>query len=168
MRRKIKFGKLQNWHRALAAWDLQQVARPTKAELADKASSLARFPISVHDIRLLEARTDYKEMHQRLQEDATAHARALVESHYVDYATTHREALDWASDKKDYKAIPALTNPILDRIVPKREDHGPQAPLITINIGVSGAGAQATVDAGLDSEPPEIVVVEPEFVDESE
>ena len=44
----------------------------------------------------------------------------------------HEMALREVKAKKDYKAAPALTVPLLDRVLPKKQEAVPQAFSVTI------------------------------------
>ena len=84
---------------------------------------LARAPVTIHQLRLLEVREDFVAYCDELAKGPLEAARAKFASAFPTYVEAHRKALDSAVSAGDYKAIGALAEPVLDRVYPKKAEN---------------------------------------------
>lgn len=163
-RRSVTRGPLQPWMRAYARWICQhgQERFPKTQERTKKASECAGFPVAQSLLRDLEKRPDFRALIIRIEGNAAERAKETLIDDYEWYIQMHRAGLEMALRAEDHRAVAAFTNPILDRVVPKKEER--TVTNQTISISMSGAQLQRLHD----DEEPEIVVEKPEIIEEGE
>ena len=123
--RTIRYGTaLTPWMLAYAEWlVLECVVPPKLVHRTTRARGLARAPITIHQLRLLEVREDFVAYCGELAKGPLEAARAKFASSFPTYVEAHRKALDSAVSAGDYKAIGALAEPVLDRVYPKKAEN---------------------------------------------
>ena len=150
---------LYPWMRAYAEWITVGCVEPPKiSSRLSKARGFARAPVSSSQLKLLEARPDYITSCKDLESGSLERARARFAAAFPEYVDAHREALDLARDAADYNAIARITEPVLDRVIPKKSD-AVAAAQVTVVLAPEQMKAIATYEA-----PPVLVeaVAEPE------
>lgn len=160
--RQTRRGPLQPWMRAYARWICQhgQAKHPKVSQRTAKASELAGFGIHRGLLKDLESRPDFIALVTRIEGNAAERAKEQLVDEYEWYVQAHRAGLEMALREKDHRAVAAFTNPILDRVVPKKQEH--TVTNQTISISMSGAQLQRLHD----EEEPEIIVEKPEVVED--
>lgn len=131
--RQIRYSsQLMPWMLAYAEWLILECIEPPKAvERTKRARGLARAPVSLNQIRLLEQRDDFVSYCDDLRKGPLEQARARFQSAFPTYIERHRLALDIATDARDVNAIARLTEPVLDRVMPKKSEAA-AAPMVQI------------------------------------
>jgi len=124
---------LQQWHAEFAYWLSHQTDTPSIDEQLQKAEELATKSVSRESLQRLKRRPKFREYFARLHGVAKDRARAQLEEGYSDAVHTHLWAIREAKALGDFKAIASLTNPIIDRVSPKREDT-PAVTHLTIHL----------------------------------
>jgi hypothetical protein len=122
--RQIRYSvTLMPWMLAYAEWLILECIEPPKASLRSaRARALARAPVSSNQIKLLEARDDFVAYCAELSRGPLERARAKFLAAFPDYVSAHRAALDDAVAAGDYKAVAAISEPVLDRVMPKKTE----------------------------------------------
>ena len=131
--RAIRYGtQLSPWMCAYAEWlVLECVEAPKVSERTKRARGLARAPVAINQLRELEKRDDFVDYCAELRKGPLEAARAKFASAFPTYIERHRMALDIATDARDVNAIARLTEPVLDRVMPKKSE-APTAPVVQI------------------------------------
>lgn len=138
---------LYPWMRAFAEWMTLECLEPPRTALRlKKARFFARAPVTQSQLKLLEARPDYVTYVRELQLGPLERARERFQSAFPEYVEAHREALDLARDKEDYNAIARITEPVLDRVLPKKSELA-AAPSVTVVLAPEQMRAIATYEA---------------------
>lgn len=110
------------WHYEFAYWLATLADPPSIEEQIAKAEELAQYTVTEKKLDALKHRKVFREYYAKLVSDVLTQARALLEKDYPNYVQAHADALREAIKLGDYKAVPAFTTPILDRVAPKKED----------------------------------------------
>ena len=128
--------QLQPWEMAFAEWYANTPVRPKLAEQYDQADLMAPegFNPGKSYIETLKRSTAWSEYIIAIKEDNLELARKKLTGNFSSAVDAHFEGLEKARDAEDYKAIPAFTNPILDRIMPKNTASEQAAVAVQINI----------------------------------
>lgn len=131
--RQIRYSsQLMPWMLAYAEWlVLECIEAPKAVERTRRARGLARAPVAIHQLRELEKRDDFVSYCDELRKGPLEQARARFASAFPTYIERHRLALDIATDARDVNAIARLTEPVLDRVMPKKSE-APAAPVVQI------------------------------------
>jgi hypothetical protein len=131
--RQIRYSsQLMPWMLAYAEWLVLECIEPPKVSLRTaRARGLARSPVSINQLRLLEQRDDFVDYCNELRKGPLEQARAKFASAFPTYIERHRLALDIATDARDVNAIARLTEPVLDRVMPKKSEAA-AAPMVQI------------------------------------
>lgn len=110
---------------AFAEWLSSQPQRPPVSVQRKMYSKLCQRLVSprtfADHMSKLKTNPHYIRYYASLQADALRRSRVILEEHYTEGVETHLDGMRMAREAEDYKAIPAFTVPILDRVVPKRE-----------------------------------------------
>lgn len=120
---------------AYAEWlELECIERPSQTQRAVNARRLARTPISPRQIKLLEGREDFIAYCEELRKGPLETARAKFLQAFPTYVERHREALDMATEARDYNAVARLAEPVLDRVIPKKVEAGMMATQVIVQL----------------------------------
>lgn len=154
---------LYPWMRAYAEWlTLECVEPPTISLRLQKARKFAMSPATNAQLKLLEARPDFVTYCRELQLGPLERARERFQAAYPEYIEAHREALDLARDAKDYNAVARITEPVLDRVIPKKSEMAAAAS-VTVVLAAEQVKAIATYEAPpmlVEATPAEVASVE--------
>ena len=134
-----KTRQLQPWEFAFAEWYANAFKRPSRAEQYAQAKILAPEafdpgPVYIESLKKTPAWHSYV---RDIKRDALSAARKKLVGNYGTAVTAHFEGLELARDAEDYKAIPAFTNPILDRIISKTNSADIAPVAVQINISTA-------------------------------
>jgi len=132
--------QLQPWEMAFAEWYANTPVRPKLVEQYDQADLMAPegFNPGKSYIETLKRSTAWSEYIIAIKEDNLELARKKLTGNFSSAVDAHFEGLEKARDAEDYKAIPAFTNPILDRVMPKTDKNAQAVTAVTINLGSVG------------------------------
>lgn len=109
------------WQSLFAEWLSIQPDRPSTVQQRKVASNFCQRPVSLRELHKVRKNTRFEQYLLALQADSVRRARAIIEEHYAEGVHAHIDGMRMAKDAADYKALPAYTVPILDRVVPKKE-----------------------------------------------
>lgn len=112
---------LPPWQSAFAEWLSSQPDKPSTQAQRKMASALLRQTISPKALRRVIRNPAFIRYLALLNADALRRSRAILEQHYTEGVHAHLSGMRSALDANDYKALPSFTVPILDRVVPKKE-----------------------------------------------
>jgi hypothetical protein len=93
------------------------------------------YAITGYELSQLKKNTEFKGYVREIQESMQTQIEAAqkVAARLLPLGMeVHEMALQEVKSKKDYKAAPALTVPLLDRVMPKKQETAPQAFSVTI------------------------------------
>lgn len=144
IRRQVREGVLMPWMLAYAEWlVLECTVLPKRSERIVKARALSRGPVGTQHLLDLENRADFIAYCDELAKGPLERARAKFIQTFPAYIEGHREALELAREAGDYKALAAIAEPVLDRVVPKKaENIAPAQVQITLT---TAQAARATI-----------------------
>lgn len=130
--RDVRHGTyLRPWMLRYAEWLILSPGYPSRAARITQANTLAKSDVSRNGVYALEARPDFKAYCEELQRGPLEEARAKFRSRLPKYVDAHEQALDMAREAGDYKAVAQISEPALDRVMPKKGD-AVQATQVTI------------------------------------
>lgn len=136
---------LQLWERK---YGMMIVDSPVSMSVADQELAASRLAteharkdnkeapevkITYRQLKRLRARADFQEYVETVAKRGIEGARAIFATDMTTYAELHRWAADEAKKAGDYKAVPAITAPAIERFWPKKEDK-PVNQAIVINM----------------------------------
>ena len=141
------------WQRAFIEWLALQAKQVRLAEQLVQANhfiaqaspfenDLPDAPITKPALQRFKKTSEYRDYFDAMQADATKRARAKMESRLDKFVHAHEDGLHMAVVAGDHRTIPSYTNPILDRIWPRR-DMPAVAQQITITLGPNQQAALA-------------------------
>lgn len=153
---------LEKWHMAYAEWDVTRGRGnlPESQHLA-QASLFAGRAVTAPELRSLRYRSVAYKQYRTLVSNSeyVQAARKRFEAMMLPAVDAHHRAIELAVAAEDYKAIPALTVPVLDRIVPKR-DQNLSATQVNITLSLKQSAlldADPIIDVTSEAIPAEIV-----------
>jgi hypothetical protein len=118
---------LSQVERDFAAWLVRSVGqRYTRAAQRAMLSRLLGHEVTEQDVLALRTDPefrDYLKECKRSAETSVARAKQLAHEMYPEAMRIHRRALKRADEKHDYKAVPALTEPVWKRVLPIRDEE---------------------------------------------
>ena len=118
---------LQAWQLAFLEWLANQERHPPVSKQVEKANELRAetsvegSPLTARRLRAFKTRKGAVEFWEKLQKGTLARCRAKIENNLDEYVAAHKCGLDWALGAKDYRAIPAFADPMLERVWPRKE-----------------------------------------------
>lgn len=136
----IARSSLLPWQLSFAEWIANQHYSPKVVAQAAKASEIASaalgspVDIAPDDVRALRQRPNFREAVKRFRDESLNRARKTMEAHLSHYATAHINALKIAEEKQDYRAMAQISEPILERVWPKRGDTAGTAVQVNITL----------------------------------
>ena len=118
---------LAPWQLAFAEWLANLDRAPsTEAQLTKviefRAAQGIPDPFTDVDLRALVARRHFKEYVSKLNADALKRCRARIEARLEAYVDANAWALTQAKGAMDYRAVAAITEPMMERVWPKKSD----------------------------------------------
>lgn len=146
------------WMKAFCLWLLAPHPggrKPRTQEQTRKASELAGYPITRKSLYQMRKRPDVQLFLQTLRASVTESAKEALALQHRRYVEAHLEGLERALEAGDYRAVPAYTVPILDRIVPKKQDPGAGNKTIVVHVNEATA---RTLMSGTAPDAGEIIV----------
>lgn len=160
--RQIRYSDvLKPWMRAYAEWlMLECESIPTRTLRRTRARGLATAPLSDGQLRALEARADFIKYCEDLRAGPLEQARAKFRQRFPQYIDAHAQALQLATEAKDYKAMAFITEPVLNRVIPVRSEAQPAAQVNIVLTPGQMQGVSATYVAP-------VVEVEEALIDSS-
>lgn len=133
--RQVRGSVLMPWMCAYAEWlILECLEPPRRVDRIRTARGLARAPVGDRHLYLVEEREDFLAYCDELRKGPLEAARAKFASAFPTYVARHREALDLATDAKDYTAMARIAEPVLDRVMPKKAEAGVVATQVIIQL----------------------------------
>ena len=143
--RQVRSDVLMPWMQAYGEWlILECIDPPKRSERIRRARGLARAPVTDRHLYILEERADFLAYCDELRRGPLERARAKFAQALPTYIERHREALDIATDAKDYNAMARIAEPALDRVFPKKVEGGVVATQVIIQMSdtqMRGVGA---------------------------
>ncbi len=109
-----------------------QGKKPTNAEQIEVLEELLQVKVTEEALRKLRRRAEFKEYFNNLIDDRDKANVRKLKSKMPEAIDAHFKGLDMAVTAEDYRAIPAYTNPILDRVIPRRDALQAQQQVINI------------------------------------
>jgi hypothetical protein len=129
----------------LAEYSATQPGRVELKDMLPMAMQLAGVKIPRPYVRDLIAREDWREYRDRMAQDDIARTRAILAQRVGEYAETHYQAMravasNTTLDSKgqermtDPRTAAILTEPILDRVWPKKDDRDQAPTTVIVNL----------------------------------
>jgi hypothetical protein len=140
----IRGGPLRPWMKRLAEWAATQPGKPTLRQYADMCSQFAGIKIATHMAKMVVHRDDWLEFRDGIVADEVGRARLQLEQRVGEYAQTHYEAMlaAKANVSLDPGTAAKITEPVLDRVWPKKEERDQAPTTIIVNLAPQQAAAQ--------------------------
>ena len=130
---RLRQRPLMPWEAQWIAWYLKQRS-PAKTAQVVAAEEFAQRTVTYESLRLLRHTPQFEEFADKLLEQQRKAAERAFDMQAGEAVEAHFEGMREAARRVDYKALPAFTVPILDRIKPKRADPVVSTPNVVINI----------------------------------
>ena len=132
----VRSGPLRPWMKAFAEWHASQPGRITKVDLWHMACELSSAALRQKDVQLLVNRDDWMQYREEIALDLLLQSRKRLERRTGDYVDAHYEALQAARKnvKDDPMTVAKISEPVLDRVWPKREDRAVTTQTIVVNL----------------------------------
>ena len=155
-----EMASLPEWAVEYAQWRAQQTKRVPFKTIMVEAQLRSPVPLAEREVRNVLASKPYAKFFDWCMSDVGAAARYKFNRLMLKAVDLHGDAMSWARDDKNYGAVPALTNPVFDRMMPRRTE----APQVQANIQINLTPRQAAVLAAesVEMESAEIAEVETE------
>lgn len=132
------------WMKAFALWYLSPQPdgkKPKTPAQTKKATELAGYLVTKNALYKMRGRPDFQLFLNTLRTSVTDAAKEALTLAHLAYVKAHERGLEMALAHGDYKAIPAFTVPVLDRIVPKKADTNVGNKTIIVNVQEGAARA---------------------------
>lgn len=123
---------LRQWQRLFAAWYAVHPVKPRILECVEYCRAITHWRVPRATVEKLLRREDFQTLTRQFRESERLRTQELLTADYQYYLDAHRKGLDMALEAGDHRGIPAFTNPILDRIAPKRTEEGQKAAMVNI------------------------------------
>lgn len=132
----VRRERLAPWMKQFAQWLLSptHTAYPPIVDQTRKAAELSGLPVHRKALDALKRRGDFRVYYETLEGSALSRAKERLVNDTDYYIHAHRHGLEMAIAAGDHRAVASFTNPILDRVAPKREDAKGQKPQIVIQV----------------------------------
>ena len=158
----IQTAPLLPWMRDFVIWLCEQDYKPKISAQTAMASKLCHRTVTTMSLRELKLRKDVRDLIERYSASQEALARAKAMRHAAKTIDARQTALEEATrlmteadlEKNRLTAlrtVSQMTEPILDRVWPKREEAAQVAPRVVINVGAGSFAAKAITRAMLPS-----------------
>jgi hypothetical protein len=107
----------------------------------DKDGNPPSSPIPVNRQRLdnLKRRQDFKEYYNKMLGEELQRSREMFIKRMPNAVAAHFDAMNLAMIHSDYRAVPSFTNPVLDRVMPRKQEA---APIAAVKIELTPAQQQ--------------------------
>lgn len=132
----IRSGPMRPWMQALAEWHASQPGRLTKDNLWHMACELSGVGFTKKDVQLLVTRDDWMQYREEVALDLLLQSRKRLERRTGEYVDGHYAAFQAALSNvtENPMAVAKITEPVLDRVWPKREDKTVTSQTIVVNL----------------------------------
>lgn len=132
----IRGGALRPWMKRLAEWAATQPGKPTFREYKEMASQFAGVKIAAHMVRPLVFRQDWMDYRDGIIADEVGLARLQLRQRAGEYMETHYLAMKAAASNVsvDPGTAAKITEPVMDRIWPKKEERDIAATTVIVNL----------------------------------
>lgn len=144
--RHVREAGFKPWMRNLAAWLALGGNACTRKEQLIKARLFAKDRMRPQTLLTLLQRTDFQELVERFTEHNAEALRQQLEDLAPAAIEATKKSIEWAVAKEDYKAIPTVTEPVLARVVPKKDDTPARPPVLIVNLGTGFAKQYAEAE----------------------
>jgi hypothetical protein len=140
----IHAGQMRPWMKRLAEWAATQPGKPTIKLYAEMASQFAGIKIATHMAKLLVFQDQWREYRDGIVADEVGKARLQLQQRVGEYAETHYMAMlaSRSNVSVDPSTAARITEPILDRVWPKKEERDAAPTTVVINLGPQQRVAQ--------------------------
>ena len=140
----IRGGPLRPWMKRLAEWFATQPGRPNQVMYTEMASQFAGVKIASHMAKLLIYRDDWMAYRDEILADEVGKARLQLQQRVGEYAETHYQAMKSAAKRvaDDPMTAAKITEPVLDRVWPKKEERDAAPTTIIVNLAPQQAPQQ--------------------------
>lgn len=136
---------LKLWMQQYAAYIAVKGNGDLKRQQLAMASRIARQRVSSSTLKRLHDRADFQALVEKLGSDQLAATKMQFQSMLPKVADNLEWSMDMAREKEDYKAMPAIVEPVLSRTIPKKDETPDSRPNIIVTIG--GTFAKQYVEA---------------------
>ena len=148
---------LPEWALSYAQWRVQQVRKNIpRDETVKQAQLFSPVPLDPREVRNVLASKPYNKFLDWCRSDVPAAARYKFTRSMLQAVDLHADAMQWVREERDYRSVPALTEPLLDRLVPKKQEHVAQTN-IQINLTARQADVLNMGEVDMDSHSVEVV-----------
>lgn len=136
---------LMPWMKQYAAWlvsaDTPKTATglPSTTDQVKYVERITARAVTYAALRALRRRGDFIAYLDRLDASIEVRAKERLISDYDFYVSAHRRAVEMALAANDHRAVAGLTGPILDRVIPKKQEVTTTAQTIVINVSAEQA-----------------------------
>lgn len=124
--------KLYPWQRAFARWLAGSKVYPRLPAQRAKLQQLRGFEMAETDRKELIRHPAFKAYFQIFQDRGIRAARARMEEVSLEAVNTLTWSMRKAKQKDDYRAVPNIVSPILERAMPRRDSIGMQQAQVTV------------------------------------
>lgn len=124
--------KLLPWQRTFARWLAGGKVYPRRNAQFAKLKELRGFEVSDVDRRELIRHPAFRAYFQIFQDRGIRAARARMEEVSLEAVNTLTWAMRKSKQKDDYRAVPNIVSPILERAMPRRDSIGMQQAQVTV------------------------------------
>jgi len=133
--RHIEQAGLKPWMRMFAAWYALEGSSLKRYQQLLKAQYLARGRLSRGSFQKLLQRTDLQDLIARYTDDRIAATREQMQQMLPKVVENVEWSIDEARKANDYKAMPAVVEPVLAHTIPKKSEAPVAPPTLVINLG---------------------------------
>lgn len=119
---QCRVGPLRNWMLRYAEWLFAQTVEPSWKGRQVMANKFANLTIPHQRLSDLEAREDFQDYLAELAKGPLERARARMIRRMPAYVNKHWWAATKAQEAGDYKALAAIAEPILERVLPRKQE----------------------------------------------
>ena len=137
--------RLLPWMKQFAAWLVsadtprEQSGLPSTTEQVKYVERITARRVSYATLRQLRRRGDFIAYLDTLEGSVETRAKERLVNDYEFYVDAHRRAVEMALAANDHRAIAGLTGPILDRVLPKKQEITATSQKIVITMSAEQA-----------------------------
>ena len=124
--------KLLPWQRDFARWMASRKTFPRRAAQYEKLREVAGREFTDQERRDLVRHPAFRAYFQIFQDRGVRAARARVEEVSLEAVNTLTWAMRKAKREDDYKAVPNIVGPIMERAMPRRDTIGMNQAQVTV------------------------------------
>jgi len=140
----IRGGPLRPWMKRLAEWAATQPGKPSLQQFKAMASQFAGIKIAAHMAKMVVFRDDWMAYRDEILADEVGKARLQLQQRVGEYTETHYQAMLAAGKNVAVDPMTAakITEPVLDRVWPKKEERDAAPTTIIVNLAPTQAPQQ--------------------------